>query len=256
MIVSKNVKSLSVLSVAVGLAVAGLAAQADDAPASPVTGNINVVSKYVLRGITMGTENTGAAVQGGLDYAGPFGIYAGYWGSSLSYTGAPPASNATLGTGFENDLYAGYKGKAGPVSYGAGVIYYAYTGVGNSDGAEIALTAGIGNASLGINYLTKDVVWGNKGDTYFNLGYTQPLPADFSLAGNVLYYMYDKNGKYITDTVPATEKGSAFRGVSLTLSHPLGKTGATMGVTAVGGGENRFGVYQKPMMVLSLGATF
>jgi len=243
------------LVVATGLATAALAL----APAAnaDVTGNINVVSKYVLRGITTGpgSENNGAAVQGGFDYSHSSGLYAGYWGSSLSYTGAPPASNANLASGFENDLYAGYKGTAGPVSYSAGVIYYAYTGVGDADTAEIALTGGIGNASLGINYLTKDVVWGNQGDTYFNLGYTQPLPKDFSLAGSLMYYLYAKNGKFITDTVPPTEKGSAFRGVSLTLSHPLTKT-STMGLTAVGGGENRFGVYQKPMMVLSVGMTF
>lgn len=243
------------LAVATSLATAALAL----APAAhaDLTGNINVVSKYVLRGITngtgYGTENFGAAVQGGFDYSHSSGLYAGYWGSSLSYTGAPPASNANLVTGFENDLYAGYKGKAGPVSYGAGVIYYAYTGVGDADAAEVALTGGIGNASLGINYLTKDVVWGNAGDTFFNLGYTQPLPSDFSLAGSLMYYLYTKDGKFLPQTTDSI--GSGFRGVSLTLSHPLTKT-STMGLTAVGGGEDRYGVYQKPMMVLSFGATF
>lgn len=239
------------LAVATSLATAALAL----APAAhaDLTGNVNVVSKYVLRGITSpATENDGAAVQGGFDYSHSSGFYAGYWGSSLSYASS---YSTPVNTGFENDLYAGYKGTAGPVSYGAGVIYYAYTGVVDADAAEVALTAGIGNASLGINYLTKDVVWGNKGDTFFNLGYTQALPSDFSVAGSLMYYMYTKDGKYITDTVPATEKSSAFRGVSVTLSHPLTKT-STMGLTAVGGGMDRWGTYQKPMMVLSLGATF
>jgi uncharacterized protein (TIGR02001 family) len=239
------------LAVATSLATAALAL----APAAhaDLTGNINVVSKYVLRGITTGTENYGAAVQGGFDYSHSSGLYAGYWGSSLSYTGAPPDSNAQLVTGFENDLYGGYKGSAGPVSYGVGVIYYAYTGVGNADGAELALSAGIGNASLGINYLLQDLTWGNQGDTYFNLSYAQPLPSDFSLSGSLMYYMYTKDGKYLPQTTDST--GSAFRGVSLTLSHPLTKT-STMGLTAVGGGEDRYGAYQKPMMVLSVGATF
>lgn len=225
-----------------------------------LTGNINVVSKYVLRGITnggantvgaYGTENNGAAVQGGFDYSHSSGVYAGYWGSSLSYTDAT-GPNSNFFTGFESDLYAGYKGKAGPVSFGAGVIYYAYTGVDNSDTAEVIGTVGIGNASLGINYLTGDVVWGNQGDIYFNLGYTQPLPSEFTIAGNLMYYIYEENGKYITGST----EDSAFRGVSVTLSHPLGKTGGTMGLTVVGGGEDRFSIYQKFMPVLSLGMTF
>jgi len=210
-----------------------------------VTGNVNVVSKYVLPGITAIPENAGAAVQGGFDYSHSSGLYAGYWGSSLDY--------GSTSTGFENDLYAGYKGKAGPVSYGAGVIYYAYTDVPDADVAEVALTAGIGNASLGVNYLTKDVIWGNEGDTFINLGYTQALPSDFTLAGSLMYYMYTKDGEFLPETIDSI--GSGFRGASVTLSHPLTKT-STMGLTAVGGGEDRYGVYQKAMMVLSLGATF
>jgi uncharacterized protein (TIGR02001 family) len=259
MIFTKKVPSLRVLSVAVAASVAGLAAPL--AAQADVTGNINVVSKYVLRGITngtgYGTENFAAAVQGGFDYSHSSGLYAGYWGSSLSYTydgAASTANNSVLVTGFESDLYAGYKGKAGPVSYGAGAIYYTYTGVEESDGAEIALTAGIGNASLGVNYLLQDLVWGNQGDTYITLGYTQPLPSDFSVAATLMYYMYTKDGKYIAETVDSVD--SAFRGVSVALTHPLGKTGGTMGLTLVGGGEDRFGVYQKFMPVLSLGMTF
>jgi uncharacterized protein (TIGR02001 family) len=231
------------LAVATSLATAALAmapvAQAE------VTGNINVLSKYVLRGITAVPESSVAAVQGGFDYSHSSGIYAGYWGSSLDY--------GNTGTGFENDLYAGYKGTAGPVSYGVGVVYYAYTDVTDADGAEVALTAGIGNASLGINYLTKDLAWGNSGDTYINLGYSQALPSDFTLAGSLMYYMYTKDGKFIAETPASIDSG--FRGASVTLSHPLTKT-STMGLTAVGGGEDRVGTYQKAMMVLSLGATF
>jgi uncharacterized protein (TIGR02001 family) len=249
MIVSKNVKSLSVLSAAVALSVAGLAAPL--AAQADLTGNINVVSKYVLRGITdcagCGTENTGAAVQGGFDYSHSSGIYAGYWGSSLSY------GSKTAGAGFENDLYAGYKGKVGPMSYGVGVIYYAYSGIADQDAAEVALTGGLGNGTLGINYLTKDVAWGNSGDIYLTLGYTQPLPSDFSLAGTLMYYVYDTDGEFFPESPDAIDSG--FRGISVTLSHPLTKT-STMGLTVVGGGEDRFGNYQPGTMVLSLGATF
>jgi uncharacterized protein (TIGR02001 family) len=244
------VSPLRAVTAAIGAALAfgaALPAKAD------LTGNINVLTKYVLRGITNGGgESDTSVVQGGFDYSNSSGLYAGYWGSNLGYTGGD--NNAKLSKGFENDLYGGYKGSAGSFSYGIGAIYYIYDGVENSDGTEITLSGGIGNASLGINYLTKDVVWGNKGDTYFNLGYSLGLPSDFSLAGNLMYYMYKKDGEFIMDD--GTEKSNAFRGVSLTLSHPLGKTGGSMGLTVVGGGEDRFGVYQKFTPVLSLGMTF
>ena len=254
MSLTSYVSPLRAVTAAIGAALAFgavLPAKAD------ITGNINVVSKYVLRGITTGTgygsENNGSAVQGGFDYSNANGIYAGYWGSNLSYVYGG-ANNDNVFAGFESDLYAGYKGTAGPMSYGAGLIYYAYSAVQDADATEVALTAGFGDASLGINYLTKDVIWGNKGDTYFNLGYSMALPSDFSLAGNLMYYLYKKNGEYITDD--GTEKSNGYRGLGVTVSHPVGKTGATMGLTVVGGGEDRFGVYQKYMPVLSLGMTF
>jgi uncharacterized protein (TIGR02001 family) len=254
MVFTQKATSLRVLTAAVSMAVAGMAAPL--AAQAELTGNINVVSKYVLRGITLNPENQNTAVQGGFDYSHESGIYAGYWGSNLSYTtnNTGTTDNTPLVTGFENDFYAGYKGKAGSFSYGIGLVYYAYTGVAYSDGTEVALTGGIGNATLGINYLTQDLAWGNAGDTYINLGYTQALPSDFSLAANLLYYFYTKDGKYIAETADSLDSG--FRGLSATLSHPLGKTGATMGLTLVGGGENRTGVYQKWMPVLSVGATF
>jgi len=256
MIFTPKATSLRALTAAVSLAVAGMAAPL--AAQAEVTGNINVVSKYVLRGLTnsgangTGTENTGAAVQGGFDYSHESGLYAGYWGSSLSYVYG--ANNQALESGFESDFSAGYKGKAGSFSYGVGLIYYAYTAVADSDAAEVIFTGGLGNATLGINYLTSDVYWGNAGDTYINLGYTQPLPSDFSLAGSLMYYFYTKDGKFNPETVDSLDSG--FRGLSVTLSHPLGKTGGTMGLTVVGGGENRNGVYQKWMPVLSVGMTF
>lgn len=239
-----NFKKYRALSLAVSAVVGGMTAPLAHAD---VTGNINAVSKYVLRGITAAPENQNTSVQGGLDYSSKSGLYAGYWGSNLGY-------GTTTANGFENDLYGGYKTSAGPATLGVGVIYYAYTNVQDANGAEVIFTGAVGNATLGVNYLTRDLAWGNKGDTYVNAGYTQPLPSDFSLAGSAMYYFYKKDGKFIAETPES--KSSAFRGVSVTLSHPLGKTGGTMGITLVGGGKDRVGNYQKLMPVLSLGMTF
>lgn len=77
-----------------------------------VTGNVAAFSNYMFRGITQ--TGSDAAVQGGLDYAHASGMYAGVWTSNTAF-GSP-----------ETDLYAGFAGKAGEVSYDIGYIFYGY----------------------------------------------------------------------------------------------------------------------------------
>src|SRR4051812_44332155 len=74
---------------------------AEDAPAPSWTGHIDIVSKYVLRGVTTtygpaapGLTNQGAdapesdkpALQWGADWTSPSGFYLGYWGSTINYS--------------------------------------------------------------------------------------------------------------------------------------------------------------------------
>jgi len=249
MIFTKKVTSLRVLSVAVAASVAGLAApltaQAD------ITGNIGVYSKYVLRGITSDAENDGTTVQGGLDWSHKSGVYVGYWGSNLDY-GKTTASTGTTNTGFENDIYAGYKFKAGPVDLNLGAIYYAYTSVADSDTIEAVIAAGMGPVTVGAKYLTEDVAWGNAGDTYLTVDYAQDLPSEFKFAAQLGYYFYTDSGDFIATSA----ESSGFRHLNLTLSHPLGKSGANMGITYIVGGEDRQGVQQENAIVLALTSGF
>ena len=80
-----------------------------------ITGNINVVSSYNLRGMTNSPESDTPAVQGGLDYAHDSGFYLGYWFSTLTAAYADFNTSPTYvkeeKKSFENDFYAGYKGK-------------------------------------------------------------------------------------------------------------------------------------------------
>ena len=102
------------------LAVPGVA-MAADAPEHAFTSNIGLVSNYLYRGLSQ----TGGkpALQGGFDYAHASGVYAGVWGSNVSWV---VASSASL----ELDTYAGYKGGfAGDFSYDVGYLRYNYTGV-------------------------------------------------------------------------------------------------------------------------------
>ena len=249
MIFTKKVTSLRVLSVAVAASVAGLAAPL--AAQADLTGNIGVYSKYVLRGITNNTENDGTTVQGGLDWSHSSGLYLGYWGSNLDY-GATRTS--TTNTGFENDIYGGFKFKAGPVDLNLGVIYYAYTQVLDSDAAEAVVAAGFGPVTVGAKYLTKDVAWGNTGDTYLTVDYGMDLPSEFKFAAQLGYYFYTDSGDF--ETALGTTEDSGFRHLNLTLSHPLGKSGANMGITYIVGGDDRAGVQQGNAVVLALTTGF
>lgn len=78
------------------------------------TGHVGVFSEYVYRGVV---ANGGAAVQGGIDYAGANGLLAGVW-----------ASNANAFGGSEFDIYAAYLHKfSDTVLFDVGALYYFLT---------------------------------------------------------------------------------------------------------------------------------
>ncbi len=224
------------------MSLAAGSAQAD------LSGNVGVVSKYVLRGITADTENSSAAVQGGFDYSHESGFYAGYWGSSLDYRDV----DSTVDTSFENDVYAGWAGDVGSVSLSAGLIYYYYLDMEDANGTEFAATAGVGPVTLGVKYLLEDTLWGNSGDTYLTLAASHDLPNDFTIGATAGYYFYEDQGDFIN----ATPEGSGFRHLDVSLSHPIGQTGAVMSLTYIIGGEDRNGVDQENTAVLGISYAF
>ncbi|WP_455222288.1 TorF family putative porin [Kaarinaea lacus] len=275
----KLTKKLTTVTGAAALAVSALAtplvAQAE------LSGNVGVYSAYVLRGITNSMENDGTTVQGGIDWSHDSGFYLGYWGSNLGYTTTATVADLTTGdvgqeplviakgtgaviacesvgdcpaAGFENDFYLGYAGSLGSVDYDIGLIQYYYIGVEESNGLEIPFSVSFSGATLGLKYLTNDVWWGNAGDIYWTLGYDFSLPKDFTLSALVGYYTYQKDGDYIPEVPEA--KSSAFRHLDLSLSHPIGDTGADMSITAIIGGEDRFGNDQANTVVLGVSYGF
>lgn len=94
------------------------------AAASPISANVTLASEYVYRGISQTREKL--ALQGGFDYAHASGLYAGVWGSNISWledVGAGASSSVEL------DLYAGYKGKiSDDFGYDVGYLRYEYPG--------------------------------------------------------------------------------------------------------------------------------
>ncbi len=248
-----------------------------------LTGNINVVSKYVLRGITQtydktydgsGPESDGPAIQGGVDYVLKNGFYAGYWFSSLGYSYAslnPDSNGKHTQNSVENDLYGGYTGTIGStgIGYTLGGTVYVYQPGWASTGYETKLGLSYGEVGVTAQTLLNDVTYGNTGDTYFLATWTHALPKDFTFTGQVGAYLYGKHGDYINSNNPSksgyqsgylngVDKATsfAFRQATLGLSHPLPIKGATWSVQYILGGDNRFEVKQGSQLVGALGLTF
>lgn len=122
----------------VALAVAGalssplIAVAADPAPEHAFTGNVTLASEYLYRGIAQTRGKP--ALQGGFDYAHSSGLYAGVWGSNISWIGDGVAgASASL----EVDIYGGYKGSiTDDFGYDIGVLTYNYPGTGKPSGAS------------------------------------------------------------------------------------------------------------------------
>lgn len=240
----------------VATAVASSFAATSIAQADSLTGNIGVYSKYILRGITNSPESDVPAVQGGIDWSADNGIFLGYWGSTLSYD----STNNGVDTGthsFENDFYGGYANSIGGLNYSLGLVQYYYAGFSPTSGAsspngmEAFGSLGYKGVTFGFHTLVKDCSWGNSGDTYWQLGYSHDLPKGFNLAGSLEYYTYNSKASNITYS-----ESTAFRDFTLSLSHPIGKTGADMAINYIIGGKNGNGVEQKNAVTLSLAYGF
>jgi uncharacterized protein (TIGR02001 family) len=247
---SKKVSSLVVAIMgAVPVLALPTAAQAE------LSGNIGVVSKYIFRGI--GNENSGAAVQGGLDYSHEGGLYAGWWASSLDYTYDKDEDDDYSTNAVENNFYVGYGGEAGGLSYDIGLLQYYYLSVDDSDLTELNLSVGYGPFSLSASYLLNDGWWGNSGDIYWTAGYETVLPYDFTFGATLGYSTYDDDDAGNSKRGwTETTKDSNFRHLDLTLSHPIGETGADMSVTYIVAGKDREDTEYDDTIVLAISYAF
>lgn len=230
-----------------------------------VTGHLDVVSKYVLRGITTtygpakpglgnaggdAPENNRPALQGGLDYTHSSGFYLGWWFSTLGYS---YKSLTDSGTSMEHDLYGGYQNKIGDFSYKIGLTRYQYIPGFHSTALETFL--GVGWKEFGVNAQTllDDVTYGNKGDTYYTFTYNTTLPKDIGFNATLGWYTYEKSGEFIPPAPQAVS--SAFRHFTVGVTYPFMKN-LTGGLSYIFGGKNRWNVSQDNQLVGSLSYTF
>jgi uncharacterized protein (TIGR02001 family) len=289
--------SLCALSVLASSASPVFAAD-EAAPPYTLTGHVDVASRYYLRGATTtygnvkpGLGNQGADApesdrftpQWGVDFAHESGFYLGYWASAINYsykqlgrsydqyaaTGNVAVSDFQDGKSVENDLYGGYTGKLGDVSYTLGLTAYYYLNGRHANATETKLGLAWQEYALNAQTLLNDTVWGNRGDTYWTLNYTRPLPAELTFTASLGWYTYAREGKYLgtgdaasgAACAPGTAfvvngcfagKGpisDGFRHLVLGLSQPIGSTGLTWTLQGIIGGDNRFGVNQVSKLV-------
>ncbi|MBB3221267.1 TorF family putative porin [Pseudoduganella umbonata] len=282
---------------AAGLAIA-CALPGARAQEATVTGHVDLVSAYVLRGVTTtygpgapGAGNAGAdapesnraALQWGADWSHPAGWYLGYFGAQINYSyrrlgdlySDPAVTDFRAKKSVENDFYGGYSGKLGDVGYTLGLTGYVYLNGPHANALETKFGLSYGGFSAAAQTLLDDVLWGNRGDTYWTLNYAKGLPGDFTVSASLGWYTYAKEGKYLgtfdtfngTPCAPGSSfnvtcmpgagpVSGAFRHLVVGVTRPIGDSGFTWGVQGIAGGENRFGVRQKHRVTASVSYGF
>lgn len=133
-----NTKTLRAVSL--GAAVA--AALTSGAASAEISANAGIYSNYIWRGVTQTQDQ--AAGQGGIDWSGGPGLYAGTWLSNVDFGGGD--------TGYEMDVYAGWAGEAGSFGYDLGVITYQYPITPGANFTEVYATGSIVGLTAGIWY--------------------------------------------------------------------------------------------------------
>lgn len=121
---------LTGFSVSVAAQTAAPEPEAPVAPvASPLSGNLALVSDYRFRGLSQSFRRP--ALQGGFDYAHPSGWYVGNWNSSVS------GNQYNNGAGLEMDFYGGYKFEpVKDLNADVGLLYYYYPGASIGSSGE------------------------------------------------------------------------------------------------------------------------
>lgn len=180
---TKNIitKSLVAASFSAALLAATPSAMAEDDSAFSFSANATVVSEYRFRGISLSNRDT--AIQAGLDISHKSGFYVGTWGSSIQ----PYEGSET-----ELDIYGGYAGEIGELTYDVGLLAYTYPG---SDGtAYLEGYASISGAlqkvdwTFGYAYAFSQDSLGNQDNSYIYLDAGYPLgDTGFAVAGHLAY---------------------------------------------------------------------
>ena len=152
------------------LAAAGLLFSASAVQANEWSANFAASNNYIWRGLTQSVNE--AAISGGIDYAADSGFYIGTWASNVSYAADDVYS-------YEHDMYGGFAGEAGGISYDIGYLYYNYDAEAEFDFGEVYGSIGFGAFTLGLNVLANTEADEGPGQD-FGFGEATYLYADYT----------------------------------------------------------------------------
>ena len=163
------------------LVAAGLLMSTSAVQAQEWTANFAATNNYIWRGLTQSINE--GAISGGIDYAAESGFYVGTWASNVSYESDDVYS-------YEHDIYFGYAGEAGNISYDIGYLYYNYDSNAGFDFGEIYGSIGYENFSATLSLLANAEPDEGPGEdfgfaqaSYLSLDYTIPLESwDFNIS--------------------------------------------------------------------------
>lgn len=164
-----NVKNkFKLTSIALASAMAMGAMTIPTVASAEVTANLGISNMYYWRGQNLSPD--GGVVSGGIDYSHDSGLYVGGWTTSEN-------------GGSETDLFVGFGGEAGGVSYDVSYWKYLYpedgiqASLGDTDNSEAVLSVGYGPVSatayINVESDTADDNWYEISGTFgdFNLAY-------------------------------------------------------------------------------------
>lgn len=199
------------LSAAVAALLAGAAFAQTTAPAEPpkaeakapepdytLTGNFGIYSQYIFRGLTQTDEKP--AFQGGFDYTNKNGLYAGTWGSNISWL--HDSGVCSHGCSLEWDIYGGWR-YAFNDDWGMdlGVYYYWYPGsynpgVTNPDTTELYIAGSWKWASLKYSYSVSNTFGVPDNAWYLDLTANYPINDQWTFNAHVgrQEYLGSQNG--------------------------------------------------------------
>lgn len=184
-------RSLSSSILVLALCGASVAAVGQTAaePASSLSFNVGVTSDYRYRAISQASFKP--AVQAGIDFTHPSGVYLGAWASNVSWI--KDYVGATDGT-TEMDVYGGYKGEiTSGVGFDVGAITYQYPGntadqvLANANTTEVYAAVTVSAFTAKYSQSTSNFManTASTGSRYLELAATFDLGSGYSLTPHI-----------------------------------------------------------------------
>lgn len=170
-------RKLTPISLAVAIAAGG--AVVPRIATAEMSASLDLASMYLYRGENLTPD--GPQIAGGIEFSGDTGLYGGVW-----------VTNET--GGHETDLYVGFGGAAGDVSYDISYWYYMYPEDGDlSDTSISEIALGLGYGDLAAAFYISNETQGGSDYVYATVDYTM---GDYNVLFGTWSYDEDGNDEY------------------------------------------------------------